>query len=89
MEHFLHFLKILKLRHFLKVHRFMHHDLTLIQHEKSVRNACRQMQIVLDSNLRAVFMFELISKSYPFLEKLIFFTKKMTYGLGQDISCSQ
>ena len=64
-------------------------DLKLILHEKSVRNAFRQMQTVWGSNLRAMSMFELISKSYQFLEKTYFFTKQMTYGLGQDISCSQ
>ena len=56
-------------------------------HKKSVRNACRQMQTVWDSNLHAMYMFGLISKNYQFLEKLIFL-KKWPMVLGRTFAVS-
>ena len=38
------------------------------------------------SNLRAMSMFELISKKYQFLEKLIYFYKNWPIVLGRTIS---
>ena len=86
---FLHFLKILNLRlFFLKSMDSRKFEFELILQEKSVRNACRQMQTVWDSNLSATPMSWLTRKftcSTSFWQNL-FFTKK-AYGLGQNISC--
>ena len=52
MEHFWHFLKILKLGHFTENPQIR----GLILQEKSVQNSCQQMQTVLDLSLRAMSM---------------------------------
>ena len=41
-----------------------------------MQNSCKQMQTELDLNFRAMFMFGLISKNYPFVAKLILFYKQ-------------
>ena len=87
MEHFWHFLKILKLWHFfLKSTDSQKFDLELILQEKSIQNSCRQMQTVLDLSLCAMSMLGLILKNYAFPEKTECL-HKIAYGLGQDISC--
>ena len=68
-------------------------DLKLILNEKSVRNACRQMQTVWVSNLRTMSMFGLILKNNQFLKKTDFFTNNGVWSWAEkflyQISCNQ